>query len=300
MFKRILDEYFAFNKQQRKGLFVLACISLLLLIARLVYPTTIHPDVISVKNLPLLPIDSNTKAFGDTPHKPSKQVPETFIDDLKPKFLFPFNPNTVSESELLRLGMPKKTIKTFLKFRQKGFVFKHKEDLKKVYGVSGDLYQKLAPYIDIPIQSTAPKNAFDEKPTIKNTATNKTELNSADSLMLSKIDMLDPVMIKHLLKYRKKLGGFVAFWQLNEVFGFDEKQSKQLQRFVWIDKRKIRKLNPNQSTLYSLKMQPYVGLNAAEKIIDLRKTKTLVEADVAEIMNDPEQMKKLLPYLEFD
>ena len=59
--------------------------------------------------------------------------------------LFVFDPNTVKNEELLALGFSEKTARIFLKYRSKGFVFKKKEDLKKVFGVSDNLYNKLLP-----------------------------------------------------------------------------------------------------------------------------------------------------------
>ncbi|MEI6020788.1 MAG: helix-hairpin-helix domain-containing protein [Bacteroidota bacterium] len=303
MFKRILDEYFAFNKQQRKGLFVLACICLLLLVVRLVYPSFIHPDAITVQNLPVLPMDTNAGDITSYKKKPSKLIPETFIDDLKPEVLFGFNPNTVSEADLIQLGFKKKTAKTFLKFRQRGFVFKRKEDLKKVYGVSDALYNSLEVYINIPNQNVyqpSTKKPRQKTDLDKAKFDQKIELNAADTALLMRIKLLDESLIKHLLKYRNKLGGFVNLSQLKEVFGFDEKRCQQLQNYLRIDQSLIRKINPNQSTLYSLKTHPYIGLETAEKIIHQRKTKLVLAKDIAEIMKDAEQLKKLMPYLEFD
>ncbi|MBL7918184.1 MAG: hypothetical protein JNM96_07285, partial [Bacteroidia bacterium] len=51
MFRKALNNYFGFNRQQRNGLFVLCCISFLLLIVRLVYPTFIKPDEIIIENI---------------------------------------------------------------------------------------------------------------------------------------------------------------------------------------------------------------------------------------------------------
>ena len=63
--------------------------------------------------------------------------------------LFFFNPNTVSYEQLLQLGFKEKTAVTFIKYRSKGFTFKQKEDLKKVYGLNESLYSAIEPYIQI-------------------------------------------------------------------------------------------------------------------------------------------------------
>ncbi|MFY7862267.1 MAG: ComEA family DNA-binding protein, partial [Chitinophagales bacterium] len=63
--------------------------------------------------------------------------------------LFAFDPNTVSVDDLLTLGFPPKTAYGLVHWREKGKVFRSKEDVQKVYGLPTDFFQKIAPYISI-------------------------------------------------------------------------------------------------------------------------------------------------------
>ncbi len=145
MIKKFFEAYFAFNKQQRNGLLVLASISFLLLIIRMVFPYFIHPDQIEIKNLPLLPIEKNgMDSTTQNAEVYSKNFKSSSLDSNHvsiDKPLFEFNPNTVTYEQLLLLGFKQKTANTFIKFRSKGFHFNQKEDLKKVYGVDEALYK---------------------------------------------------------------------------------------------------------------------------------------------------------------
>ena len=63
--------------------------------------------------------------------------------------LFPFDPNTIDSAGLRRLGLREKTAAILLHWRAKGKVFYHKEELKKVYTLTEEDYNRLEPYIII-------------------------------------------------------------------------------------------------------------------------------------------------------
>lgn len=62
---------------------------------------------------------------------------------------FPFDPNTASFKELTSLGLSKKVANTLINFRKKGGKFYKKTDLKKVYGLDEEDYDRLEGYIKI-------------------------------------------------------------------------------------------------------------------------------------------------------
>src|SRR5438552_2752059 len=140
MIKSFLINYFGFNRQQRNGLFLLLAGIFVLLIARLSLSYFITPDKIEIKNLNLATInDDNIR----------QQNKQTNSENSKSETLFSFDPNTVTEQKLHQLGFSDKQAASFIRYRSKGFVFKKKEDLKKVFVVSDNLYNKLAPYVQI-------------------------------------------------------------------------------------------------------------------------------------------------------
>ena len=72
--------------------------------------------------------------------------------------LFPFNPNTVSLDSLTLLGFSVKQAQTILRYREKGGRFRRKEDFAKIYTVSPEMYERLAPFITIPATNSTTIN----------------------------------------------------------------------------------------------------------------------------------------------
>ena len=300
MLNNFLNNYFGFSRQQRNGLFVLICISLALLLIRLVYPSFIKPDPIVLLNLPLAErkLDSNYQASRS--YKKSNSWPEA-----KGKTLFVFDPNTVRLDQLLALGFTEKTAQIFLKFRNKGFVFKQKKDLQKVFGVSPSLYATLESYILIGKLPDAQQRSSEGSqkqvvPASHKQAQLHVELNSADSLSLIGLNGIGAVYAKRILKYRELLGGFVSVTQLKEVYGFSEEMYQKVSPQVSVDAGKIQKLNLNKDDFKKINKHPYLSYELTKSIFDWRKKTSINSTNLKDLLNDLALYQKLLPYLVFD
>ena len=70
---------------------------------------------------------------------------------------FDFDPNSATSDELKSLGFSEKLATRIINYRTKGGKFRIKTDLMKVYGMDSLLYDKLAPYIQLPDQFERPK-----------------------------------------------------------------------------------------------------------------------------------------------
>jgi competence protein ComEA len=68
---------------------------------------------------------------------------------------FKFNPNTISPDSLCLLGFSEKQALTIIHYREKGGIFRRKEDFKKMYVVDDARYVELLPYITIPQGNTS-------------------------------------------------------------------------------------------------------------------------------------------------
>jgi len=297
MFKGFLEKYFAFNKQQRNGLLVLVSISFMLLIVRLVFPYFIHPDEIEIKNLPLLPVEKSLgdrNKFSDSSMHYSESAAQTTSNNVKTT-LFVFNPNTVSYEQLLQLGFKEKIANTFIKYRSKGFTFKRKEDLKKVYGLNESLYNTIEPYIQI-----ESNHLSHEKTNSQSKFIAKIEINNADTQQFLSIPLIDLSAAKRIFKLREKLGGFISLNQLNEVYGFDENYCKKLKPYFTCNPQLVNKLNLNGSTFYTLNKHPYIDEDLAKKIIEFRKKTRINLSNFSDLLNDEQLFDKLIPYLSFE
>lgn len=74
--------------------------------------------------------------------------------------LFPFNPNTVTEKALERLGFSRKAAGMIAKFRAKGGYFRKKKDFERLYCVSPSTYTMLEPYIRIASPSAQAHDSY--------------------------------------------------------------------------------------------------------------------------------------------
>ncbi len=294
-----LNNFFGFNKQQRNGLLVLCVISFSLLLIRIIYPYFITPGNIVVKNLPLV-----ERKLDSAYENSRKQFSHSYSEDKKEYNLFVFDPNTVSFDQLLQLGFKEKTAKTFLKFRDKGFVFKEKKDLQKVYGISDIFFSQLEPYIlienkKVSENKTQVKDETATSAATKNTAKEKVELNSADSLTLIELNGIGPAFAKRILKYRSILGGYTNIQQLKEVYGFNDELYEKVKNVFKIDASLVKKIDLNKDEFKTINKHPYLSYELTKTIFDWRKKSVITTQSLKDIINDESVYNKLLPYLQF-
>lgn len=193
---------------------------------------------------------------------------------------FPFNPNTVSVEDLVRLGLSEKQALTIENYRSKGGVFRSRSDFKKMYVVSDSLYERLEPFIDIP----------------------KLELNGADSTALVSLHGIGPYYARKIIEYRERLGGFHSPEQLLEIYGMDEERFAPIRSCVKTDTSLIRRMQIWEMSEESLASHPYIGRTAARSIIRYKKVcdsaSWTLEGLVRENILDSATTLKLKHYVE--
>lgn len=142
MFNRIV-KYFTLNSRERNGLIAIATLLIILLVVKyfIIYnynPTTTNVNVIALDSLAteLAPEQKHSKNKSDNPI-----ITENNLHN--------FDPNIMDFKEAMQLGFPKKVAHTLIKYRSKGAKFYKAEDLKRVYGMTDELYEKLKPYVVI-------------------------------------------------------------------------------------------------------------------------------------------------------
>ena len=262
---------------------------LLLLGVRMIYPYFITPDEIVVENLPLLKSDSgsyhpvieNSKSTGSV----------TKVE------LHSFDPNQVGFEELCGLGFSEKTARIFLKFRSKGFVFRNKSDLKKVYGVNDSLYDKLSPFIRIENSDVSGKIA--NVPMISKVTGRTIELNAADSAALTELNGIGPSFAKRIIKYRELLGGYSNKEQLREVYGLNEELFEKIKEDVSVNASLIKKTNLNESDFKTINRHPYLSYEITRSIVNQRKSVPITPEVLKEILQDDEIFEKLKAYIAY-
>lgn len=88
-----------------------------------------------------------TKLHSKAKKRDKKRIkPYESKSSLRP---YKFDPNTVSASELIEMGVKKSIAKSWTKYTAKGGTFRDVKDLKKLYVMSDILYEKISPFVDI-------------------------------------------------------------------------------------------------------------------------------------------------------
>lgn len=282
--KTFLDSYFGFNRQQRNGVLVLMCISLFLLVVRIVYPYFIDPGDIVLHNLVVTAQD--TLAQQD-----STRIART-------------DANTATLEELVSIGFPEKTARTVIKYR-KNHPFHTKQDLLRVYGVTEKLYSKVSDHItvskpgpkhhDQPLPERFKKDNTERSPEKKAIV----ELNVADSLQLESVSGIGPVYARRIIKYREMLGGFIMPEQLREVYGLNAESYARIRPGISVDPSAIRKININSDEFKTINRHPYISYDLTKTIFNARRKNPITAETLERIVNSDSLWQRLRPYVTY-
>ncbi len=270
-FVKNMTSYFTFTKGERLGIIILLFIILLLLILPTIYGKYIHKEVT---------LDSRVQSLADSFFLSLKdvdlastakqaRVEREEVAAAKVAEVFPFDPNTATLGDFVRLGFSDKQAKVILRYRSKGGFFATPKDFSKMYVVDSAAYQRLEPYIAI--KDRIKTTHLDSSATLVATEVFiPVSINSADTAELTRVNGIGRTFAKRIVAYRNLLGGFYSSTQLTEVYGISmdmvEKMAPQLQ----IDTILIKKVNLNTVSYDELRKHPYISDYQAKAIIYYR------------------------------
>ncbi|MBP3762622.1 MAG: helix-hairpin-helix domain-containing protein [Bacteroidales bacterium] len=128
------------------------------------------------------------------------------------------------------------------------------------------------------------------------------ELNTADSTTLQLLHGIGPAYARRIVRYRERLGGFVADTQLLEVYGFTPALLEHLRPHLALDTTALRRLPINSAELKALARHPYMEYYQARDIVALRSRGVLFRSaeDLRAVPSMADStLERLLPYLDF-
>ncbi len=215
--------------------------------------------------------------------------------------LFPFDPNTASEQELVVLGLSPGTARTLVKYRSKGGRFYRTEDLRKLYTLKPADYDRLAAYVRIAGDGAPAYKSYEKQRAPAYAAPPASlELNSADMAGLIRLKGIGPAYARRILNYRDALGGFVSITQLKEVYGLPDSVYEQCSAICTADPKRVQLINVNTATAEELARHPYIRGKLASGIVrlrnDLKSFREIAQIRQIPLINE-EKYRKIAPYL---
>ncbi|MNU24553.1 Helix-hairpin-helix motif protein [compost metagenome] len=229
--------------------------------------------------------------------------------------LFAFNPNTASEQDFIRLGLPEKVARTICKYRSKGGRFYDKEDFAKIYTLSEADYQRLLPYISIPQEPREQRNyAYrHDKRTYSNYTQDSSRsynqyprkqnkpilINTCTAEELMSLRGIGTGYAGRIINYRETLGGFIAKEQLKEVYGMSDSLYTAIEPYIIIQADGVRKISLNNATEAEWLQHPYTRKMTKYIILyrkDIGSFKQIEDFRKVPLIND-EKYRKIAPYL---
>ena len=176
---------------------------------------------------------------------------------------FAFNPNDIGANDFVKLGFSEKQAESIVKYRNKGAVFRTKQDFQKVFVVSDEIYAHLEAWITLPSEEISVSEPIATENII-------VELNTADTTSLKQIKRIGSYLAKRIVDYRQKLGGFYSVEQLLEVNGINEELLSAIAPYIVVDKAKITKLDLNKSSFKEFTQHPYFEYYVVKSIFEYK------------------------------
>ena len=130
----------------------------------------------------------------------------------------------------------------------------------------------------------------------------RVELNSADTTTLQLMHGIGPAFANRIVKYRERLGGFVADSQLLEVYGFTPSLLEHIRPHLTLDTSHRRRLRINSVSLKELARHPYIEYYQARDLVNLRAKGVIfsTEEDLRAVPSMADStLRRMKPYLDF-
>lgn len=323
----MIKEYFSFTQKERIAIFTLIALILgIYFLPQFIMPAHKKPTARELEEFRRVEreyIANNKNLDGNNYIKQRSSsmdhAPPFTSEESKPARLFYFDPNTLEASGWKQLGLRDKTIGTIQKYLSKGGRFKKPEDLKKIFGLRPNEYERMKGYVSIKLGSIDPVNTkIQDQATVETTiktphsyeTTNATakaisiiDINSAGSEELISLPGIGYTLATRILNFREKLGGFYSINQVKETYGLPDSTFQKIQPWLTANALAIRKININTATLDGLKQHPYIRWNLANALIKYREQhgafSTLQQLQQLGAWNI-EVYNKVLPYLQLE
>ena len=301
----MFKDYLSFSRNEQRGLVVLIVLVVILLLFRILFPFFLPSSDVEI-----IKLDSSYFSYSHITINPTSSIViNNEISD--------FDPNNVTSDFLIEIGINQRIAKNWHNYLLKGGTFVTPEEIFKIYGMDSSLFSFLLSHIKIQKTVLNEKNSLLSEVSVKTEDNRwnidsllvpvnsdkleyvkktyipdfKIEINSADTSEWMLLKGIGTVLSNRIVNYRKKLGGFVSFNQLLEVYGIKQEVIDNNRNLMQIDSTQIIPININTSSIGKLREHPYLDFYKAQAIIEQRKIKNFTNV---------EEVLKLEPFSNVD
>ena len=276
-----LRKFLSFNKGERVAIITILAVILLLVLACVLHRPRVSLDETSLHNLDSL-LALRNAALDEQQQKATENIVQE-VAELTP---FPFNPNTMTEEEGMRLGLTDRQIRNIINYRDKGGKFYSKGDLAKLYTISEEDFAQLEPFIVLPevarrtmqkAETELKSGQQEETKTKEKKSIPIVDLNTVDSLTLVELPQIGPYMVMRILEFRDKLGGYVDKEQLRDVKGMDSTRYATVEPYIIIGEVEPTKIDINRADFKTLVHHPYLNYEQVKRIVNQREKRGMIK-----------------------
>ena len=245
-----IKSHFKFTKEQRSGIFLLVLVIVLLQAG--------YYCVIQGCNNEMQPINDQLV------QQYNKEVDSVQLENArKTREMKPFNPNYISDYKGYLLGMSVAEIDRLHAFRAKGSFVNSATEFQRVTKVPDSVLMIIAPYFKFPDWV---KRDIKKKSKVK-----VLDMNKASAKDIVRVIDGNWQLANRIVKFRKRLGGFLEMSQLDDVYGMSPKTRDLLCRHFRLKSiPEIKKINLNLADLSELTSIVYINDSLAIEIIEER------------------------------
>lgn len=225
----------------------------------------------------------------------------------RPAQNFPFDPNTATTADFIRLGLSERTAQSIENYRAKGGVFRQKSDFRKLYLLAEADYLRLEPFIEIaaPAAPQPPQPAmYGSQPAPPKQAKNRLDINRSTAEDWQQLPGIGTARAQKIVYFREKLGGFASVAQVSESRGLPDSVFQEIKTMLEMGTPVFRKINLNTATADELAAHPYFDKRQATLILSYRAQHGQFRSvnDLARIgaFKDAAWLEKVKPYLTVD
>lgn len=196
---------------------------------------------------------------GDVP----ENTPEAAVAALQP-----FDPNTVSAEQLRAMQLPAKTIQGWQNYLAKGGSFRFKEDVKRLYNLSENDYERLLPFVSLPSKTEGKFSSGKWSKVVENQLI---DINAAETEQWTRLPGIGEGWARKILNWRDKLGGFSSVEQVAETRFLPDSVFQKIRPLLVCGKPDFNRISINTADWKTLNEHPYIESKQARWIIAYRE-----------------------------